>query len=173
LNAAPASSIELALRPTELVAHWKRCSLTADWISSYLAHDFEPKARATAKNALSTVANELLENAVKFRADEQTGIKIAAGRHGGFVRIETWNAAPDARARLLASTLEELARGSLDSMFAQRVAGGRVPGAPGIGLLIIKRDYGARLDAKLTPRSNGALDVHVSVELDVARLESV
>ena len=161
------AGIELTLRPRELLRHWQRCGQTADWIASYLVHDFDPNARVGAKNVFSTVINELLENAVKFCTDEPIDIKIAVHHHGGLVRIETWNTASDARARLLEETLEDLGRSTTDSMFARRVAIGSDTDAPGIGLLIIKRDYGARIDAVLTPRKDGARDVHVTVELDV------
>jgi hypothetical protein len=76
------------------------------------------------------------------------------------------NQASADRARLLESTLEELASSSADVLFAQRIAQGSAPGAPGVGIIIIRRDHGARVGAELTPREDGTLDVHVSVDLD-------
>jgi hypothetical protein len=163
------AGIELVLRPSELMRHWERCGLTADWIASYLVHDIESADRAPAKNVLSTVINELVENAVKFTTNDE-GIRIAAHHHGAFVRIETWNTTPEARARLLEETLEELARTTLDSLFARRVASGSGNETPGIGLLIIKRDYDGQINAVLTPRDDGSSDVHVIVDVDVARV---
>jgi hypothetical protein len=162
--------VELELRPAELVAHWKRCGQTADWLASYLVHDFEPAVRETVKNVLSTVINELLENAVKFCADKQTSIKFSASHGDESLRFDSWNTASETHARLLEGTLESLDHTSADSLFTQRIAAGKAAGAPGIGLIIVKRDYDARLSAKLTPRADGAVDVHVSVELDIARV---
>jgi hypothetical protein len=162
------TGIELRLQPRELVRHWQRCGQTADWISSYLVHDVEPSAKAHLKNVFSTVINELLENAVKFSTPGAPDITLAAGHHGTFIRIETRNVTSDARAERLGETLEALGQSALDSLFARRVAMGSDADAPGVGLLIIKRDYGARVRAVLTPRTDGARDVQVIVELDLA-----
>lgn len=165
------AGLELILRPKEFVRQWQRCGQTADWIASYLVHDIESSARSGAKNVFSTVINELLENAIKFCSDDPGGIKVAVHHQGGFIRIETWNTTSPARARLLEKTLEELDKATLDSLFARRVAGSDAD-APGVGLLIIKRDYGARVGAVLTPRDDGASDVHMTVELDLAAVKA-
>lgn len=162
------AGIELRLQPRELTRHWQRCGQTADWISSYLVHDVEQSAKAHLKNVFSTVINELLENAVKFSTPDAPDITIAVRHHGTFVRIETRNLTSYARAERLEKTLEDLAQSALDALFARRVAMGSDADAPGVGLLIIKRDYGARVRAVLTPRSDGTRDVHVIVDLDLA-----
>ncbi len=163
------ASIELELRPSELLVHWKRCGLTADWVSSYLAQDIEPAAQPTARNVLSTVINELLENAVKFSTDGAPAIRIRTGRRGNSVWIETFNKAAEPRARLLEKTLEELGREPASALFTRRMAADKDPEAPGIGLLIIQRDHGARIHAEIALRADGAVDVRVHVELDVTR----
>jgi hypothetical protein len=168
---AAISGLELELRPLELVVHWRRCGLTADWLASYLAYDFDAAARATAQNVLSTVINELLENAVKFSADKQAKIRIAVTHHGDFVRLETNNLAAAPRALLLRETFEELGQGSLDALFARRIAESATPNAPGVGLLILKRDYAARQGVRLTPLPDGNFDVLVRVDLDTAQVE--
>jgi hypothetical protein len=165
------TGIELELRPLEFIAQWRRCSLTADWLASYLAYDFDETARATALNVLSTVINELVENAVKFTSDKRTKVRVLLAHHGDFVRLVTQNPALAERALLLRETFEELERVSLDALFARRIAEGSVPNAPGVGLLILKRDYAARLGARLTPRPDASFDVEVQVDLDVASVE--
>jgi hypothetical protein len=165
------AGLELILRPQDFLRQWQRCGQTADWIANYLVHDIEPSGRSDAKNVLSTVINELLENAIKFSSDDPEDVKVAVRHRGSFISIETRNVTSAARARLLEKTLEELDTATLDSLFARRVAGNDAD-APGVGLLIIKRDYGARVDAVLTPRDDGASDVHLTVELDLAAVKS-
>ena len=55
--------IKLFVTAGELTQEWGRCGLTADWIAGYLVLDLEQSFREVAKNLISTVANELLENA--------------------------------------------------------------------------------------------------------------
>lgn len=162
--------IELELVPGELAANWSRCGQTADFLASYIAQDLEPAERAAAKNVLSTVINELVENAVKFSAEKHGVVKVAVRHQNGSVSIETTNAAPEAHASFLEKTLERLRHTAADSLFAERTAAGRTAGTPGIGLIILQRDYDARLRAKLTTRPDGAVDVHLSAELDVRRV---
>lgn len=166
-----ATHVSVELHPFQLRTQWKRCGLTADWLSAYLAHDLQPSTRETAQNVLSTVFNELIENAVKFCADERALVSIAACHHDALLRIETRNVAPDTHAKNLRRTLDELDRASSDSLFAKRIAGGGAAESAGIGLIIVKRDYGARIGARLTPRGGAnTVDVHLRVELDASRI---
>jgi hypothetical protein len=165
-------AVELVVCPRQLVAHWKRCGVTADWLANYFAPDFEPEIRESAKSMLSTVANELLENAVKFSEREHESIHVVVEYDGLVLRIETTNPASSASAALLKSTLDALSREPLDALFAQRIADGNVEKAPGIGLLIIRRDYGARLRVRLTPRPDGLQNVRLTVELDPPRTKA-
>jgi hypothetical protein len=163
------TGIDLHLRADELLAYWSRCGLTADWIANYLASELDPKGRATARSVLSTVINELLENAVKFSVDPQGSIRIAARREGNSVRIETWNRASAGRVHLLESTLEALARSSADVLFSQRIAQGGAPGAPGVGIIIIRRDHGARIQTHVETHADATVHVHMTVHLDLPR----
>ena len=164
------STVKLELLPADLVAHWDRCGLTADWIASYLVREFEATLRETVKNVLSTIVNELLENAVKFCASQSEKIELAAQNYGDFLQIQTRNKATKDGAQKLETTFDELCRTLPDALFKQRIADGGSPETPGIGLLIIKRDYHARVGAMLTADSHGTVDVSVRVELDVSRL---
>jgi hypothetical protein len=165
------TSVDIELRALELVVHWRRCGLTADWLALFFAYDFEPQARQTAESILSTVINELLENAAKFCADKQRSVRIAVRHHGDFVSIETLNAAAGIHATTLRQTIEELTRADLDELFARRMQTKNTPGASGIGLLILKKDYAVRLGAKLTPIAGDEWNVEVRVDLSVGQVE--
>ena len=58
----PLSTMAVQLLPLDMIVQWKRCGQTADYIASYLAYHFRDFGRAM--NVLSTVLNELIENAV-------------------------------------------------------------------------------------------------------------
>ena len=170
-SAAALTSVDIELRALELVVHWRRCGLTADWLALFFAYDFEPEARQTAESILSTVINELLENAAKFCADKQRLVRVAVRHHGEFVSIETVNVASGAHAARLRETIEELTRSNLDELFTRRMQTKNAPGASGIGLLILKKDYAVRLGAKLTPVGGDEWNVEVRVELSLGQVE--
>lgn len=162
---AALTGVELDLRALDFVAHWKRCGLTADWLAAYLAYDFEPATRGAAVNVLSTAINELLENAAKWCADKRGPVRVAVRHHGDFVRIETQNVADERRSRAFRETLADL-EGDLDALFARRIEHQKEPGASGVGLVILKKDYGARIGARFAVRPDGHWDVHVQLSLD-------
>jgi len=157
--------VNLELQPHQLLAQWKRCGMTADWLASYLSCELAAEARAAATNVLSTVINELLENAVKFSSDAAASIRVAVERQGASVRIETWNRALEGRASLLEETLAELQRGSAQALFLKRTAHPAAAGGPGIGIIIMQRDHGACIQASVANIEAGTADVHVRADL--------
>lgn len=161
------SGAQVSLRALELVTHWRRCGLTADWLAGFCAYDFEPAARAAANNILSTAINELVENAAKFCADKTEPLTVAVHHHGDVIRIETRNRIDAAQAERLRRALADLARPDLEAVFAQRIEHQAAAGASGVGLLILAKDYQAKVGAKLAVQPSGQLDVQIAVRLDV------
>jgi hypothetical protein len=49
----------------------------------------------------------------------------------------------------------------------ERAARRDTPDAPGIGIIIVSCDHGARIQATVSPGSDGAVDVQVTVDLDI------
>jgi hypothetical protein len=143
-------SIDLALVPLDIIAHWQRCGATADWAAALLACNFAHPE--TAANVLSTVINELLENAVKFSSDKRSPIRLRVAQRGERVVIETENAADEAQALAFEEHVAAMLadRGELFAHLVARAAAGEVA-APGVGLLTIRRDFGATLGVEVSP----------------------
>lgn len=66
--------VHITLLPKDLALYWQRCGLTADFGASFASFCF-PKIES-ARNALSFILNELVENAVKYSSEESKRIKI-------------------------------------------------------------------------------------------------
>lgn len=163
------TGVTLELRALDLVAHWKRCGITADWLAGFFAYDFEREGRAAAATVLATAINELIENAVKFCDDKQAPVAITVRHHGDFVRVETRHLVGATRATKLRAALDALG-GDLEELFARRIEHQAEPGASGIGLLILKRDYAARVGVRLDAASNGTFEARVQVTLDADQI---
>src|SRR5690349_25000309 len=71
---APLSELSLSFPPLALVAEWSRCSETADFVARFFAHDYPD--RDVAGSVLSTVVNELVENAAKFSSDKSVQARV-------------------------------------------------------------------------------------------------
>lgn len=163
-------SADVELVPLDMIAHWDRCGATADWAANLLAYNFDH--RAAAANVLSTVINELLENAVKFSSDKRRPIRLRVAQRADRVLIETENTADVAQARVLEAHVAAMFadRGALFGRLVARAAAGEV-GAPGIGLLVVRRDFGATLGVELSPLDDDEHLVRVRVTLGAASLE--
>jgi hypothetical protein len=161
----PLSGVAIEMPGLDLVAHWRRCGLSADFLAGYMACDF--RDRKVAASVLSTVINEVLENAAKFSADEQAPVRIGVTQHGDTLRIEATNLAEAERAETFEKRLTEVLEGDPEELFVRRVETGDRPasGDPGLGLIVLRKDYAAAIAAKIEPRATRLSSVTVQVTL--------
>lgn len=170
----PISELFLKLSPLDLVAHWGRCGMSADFMASYLAYDFENAA--SAQNVISTVLNELVENIVKFSSDKRIAVTASVVHYGEFVCVTTENVTNAARSAALASTMEELVSQDLEDLFSAQVERtvSSNEAISKLGLLMLMKDYKAKLGVRISPRPASDLsDVLVQVALDAEGLENL
>ena len=162
---SPLSAVEMEILPLDLVTEWRRCGMIADFMADYMVHAFEK--RAVARSILSTVMNELVENAAKFSADSRTPARASIRHHGDFVHLETRNVAVEAHVERLRTLLRDLARG--DPVAVWRA---RIEGRLGLGIAMLARDYGATIGATTTRAGDGgSYTVCLRVSVSAAEVE--
>ena len=163
---APAlSAIELEVFPLDLVTEWRRCGMIADFMADYMVHEFE--RREAARSILSTVANELIENAAKFSADKRAAARVAIRHHGEVVHAELRNDAAAKHVEDLREVLAQLAREDATGVFRHRLEHRR-----GLGIALLARDYGATVGATATPvETGGMVTVCLRVALSAVEVE--
>jgi hypothetical protein len=164
---------ELRMRfvPLDLVAHWKRCGMVADFLAHFLAYNFEDAAGAT--NIISTVLNEILENAVKFSADKHTKIALSLKHTGEQLEIETTNVAAKKDVETLARRMERLLTEDVEELFVQQLEHTAVADstASGLGLISLKKDYKAELGARFKEIDDGKWEVVFRLLLSTDEIE--
>lgn len=67
-------SLHLEMTRGEFMSTWNMCGTIANFFSNYAK--FSYKNQDEAENSLSTIFNELIENAVKFSADDKSTIVL-------------------------------------------------------------------------------------------------
>ncbi len=161
----PLSAIELEVVPIDLVTEWRRCGMVADFMADYMVHAFE--RRDVARSILSTVANELVENAAKFSSNKRTAAHVSIRHHGEVVHAEVRNQASEKHVQSLRDVLLELARDEATAVFRRRMEDRR-----GLGLALLARDYGATVGATVVPAgAGGEIAVCLRVALSAAEVE--
>lgn len=162
------TSLVLEVPALDMVVQWRRCGVVADYVAQYLALSFEEPGYA--ESVLSTVANELVENAVRFSVEKARSIRVEARHRGEMVELLVSNIAAKNHIRGLEVLFADLARGDLTSVFQERVEA-RTRG--GLGLLILAKDYGAMLGATLGPEEEGdRMPVTIQVVLPTKELSN-
>ncbi len=165
----PLSELAVTLVPLEVVAEWRRCGETADYLARYFAHDFDD--RETAANVLSTVINELVENTVKFSGDKRIPGEILVRQYGDRLTITTSNVAHRGDADVLIAAVDRIAAGDPEALFAERVANPPDVGGAGIGLIMLRKDYDVRMDVRTSPHVDRSDLVRVEIEVTLDNRE--
>jgi hypothetical protein len=174
----------LAIRfsPTSvpLKQRWRNNGLSADFLGDYLA-TFFPAAdddldalerQAQIKSAVSYIANELLENAMKFN-DDSTGYHISIQLHlfpDHLLFVAGNSLSPERMARY-EGVLEELLNNDPQELYLlklERNAEDENSQVSGLGLLTMMNDYGSIIGCKFSAGGSPPISVATTmVRLDI------
>ncbi len=164
-NGKPALS-ELGLRfvPLDLIAHWRRCGITADFLAEFLAYNF--LNQKTAMSVVSTLLNELLENAVKFSADKHKRVNLTVCHYGDTITVETTNSADEKQAQHFDTLVQRLLSVDAETLFLNQIehTAENDTDASGLGLISMKKDFNVEYGVKIVP-DTGSDDYVVSVKV--------
>lgn len=142
---------------------WRNNGLSANFIADYLttffpiqADDDASRARhAEIKSSVSYIANELLENAMKFAVNE-VQLPIRFGLHlveddGVTVVLSTTNSVSRKSVAVFQEFIQELLTADLDELYLrqlERSAEDDTFSSSGLGFITMKNDYNAQLGWK-------------------------
>lgn len=152
---------------------WRNYGLSADFLGDYFAAffpgDTAPDSpinqRNTVKAAVSFIANELIENAVKYNDDRaELPISISLHLYEQQIIFHIVNHASEAVANQYQLFIQELMESNLEDYYLQqleRTATGQ--GVSGMGILTMMNDYSARFGWKFHPLEPRPAIVQVDV----------
>ena len=160
---------------------WRNNGLSADYIANYLATFFPIKADesdsieklAEMKSAVSYIANELLENSMKY--SDKTAlypITLHTQIDGNKIRLFVDNSILPAQAENFKNFINELINSDPDEMFIRKLednAESENSESSGLGFLTMINDYSAKLGWKfdIIAQESPVLAVTTMVELAV------
>ncbi len=158
---------------------WSNYGLSADFLGDYFAaffpgdtvEDSPINRRDTVKAAVSYVANELLENAVKYSDDTiRKPISISLYLYEEKIIFQAINYAAAAIADKYCQFIQQVLTSDLDELYArqlERTALGT--GESSMGLLTMMNDYDARFgwQFQASDSNPNTVQVNVLVHLDV------
>lgn len=166
----------LVLNGGQLVEHWRRCSLTADFWSRYIALDVPLDAgpalvpRAAMLDILAYLLNELFENCAKFSSGPRLTVQYQSWRRATEIVIQLTNHIQPADREPFRTVIQEILVEDPDALYFQKLEASvefNLPGS-GLGYLTLIKDYGIRFGFRFRPIN--ANSVAVDVQAHVATL---
>ena len=160
-RAANVALTRLVLRDGALELRWFHCSETAEFLGNY----FSVKARSAklnsrdAQHSIGYMANEILENAVKFRARGLGDIQIEALLQGNAFEMRVTHFVEASIGTRFQELLTELLKRDPSELLIERIeanAADSSSGGSGLGILTLMSDYGASLGWSFTQEQPGA-----------------
>ena len=166
----------MVLNGGQLVEHWRRCSLTADFWSRYIALDVPLDAgpalvpRAAMLDILAYLLNELFENCAKFSSGPRLTVQYQSWRRATEIVIQLTNHIQPADREPFRTVIQEILEEDPDALYFQKLEASvefNLPGS-GLGYLTLIKDYGIRFGFRFRPIN--ANSVAVDVQAHVATL---
>jgi hypothetical protein len=164
--------LSLQFHTAHLPLRWTHCSSTANFISAYYAGLFRLEYTAAQArdltHSIGYLANELLENAVKFRTEGN--VAVEAGLHGSEFVLRLANHISSETSAGFQALLEEITTGDPGDLLLQRIeanAADAQSSGSGLGLLTLMNDYGVHFCWTFTPEppTDGRVLLHTVARL--------
>ena len=164
------SELGLNLTRLDLVAHYKRCGSSADFVANFLGFSFGSREQAI--TVLSTVLNELLENAVKFSAPADYDITVRTTYDGESILVETTNLCTRMQADILCAWVQRITDNDPEDLFIAQLerTAANSPDQSGLGFITLAKDYGASLGVRIETGTSPYVLARVQAVIDVAEL---
>ena len=125
---------------------WKHCAITSDFVAEFVALRYRSSRRLyrEVRHNVSYLTNELIENAVKFRAAGE--IVLEASVDANVFRAKVSNLVDEEISREFQHFLSKVTKGDPGELLIQRIEANAVnpnEAGSGLGLLTLMNDYGA------------------------------
>lgn len=150
-DGASVCSLQLFDGPLEL--SWHHCAATSDFISELCLLRVRLPFRQVkdVRHSVAYLTNELLENAVKFKASGHVGVDAAITDE--WFTVKTWNRMAADSALRLQSLLSELTAGDATDLLIRKIESNARSETmeSGLGLLTLMSDYGVKLAWSFEP----------------------
>ena len=156
----------LSLVPIDIFDHWDRCGDLADFVGGYFQYSFRS---ANSRSIVSTVVNELLENAVKYSRNKSSLIHLDIRKRQEHIVARVSNLIPRNQREHFIDICRDLFKRDLEELYLEKLTRGQQDHTfSGIGLILLKKDYEVRLGMNIAPDTDDTIRVDVLVDLAIA-----
>ncbi len=146
--------------PVEHIQHWKKCSLIANFFGNYQAESYKENKKQII-STISTISNELLENAIKFSEKDYSDISISIKKHDSSILIQVNNISNSTNVTRLQNTLTKIKNNNIAAFQIEKINKNAAEDSSSseIGLINIAKDFSNKIGAKITPVESTKLSI--------------
>lgn len=152
----PNSKFQIHLKPLDLMRYWRRIGILSDFIGYFYGFSFLPNfptesidmKNSEIVNSISTVFNELLENAAKYSYDKKTDIEISLIHRGKTFEMYVRNKTNESNVFAYEESLKEIfSANDLESLYLEKLETNEKDlQRSGIGLILVLKDYPVEME---------------------------
>ncbi|EMY70970.1 slr1658 superfamily regulator [Leptospira vanthielii] len=160
------SHLSISVSSADMTFYWKRCDVLSNFISQFYFHSYESKRLD--KNAISTIINELVENAAKYSDKENSKIYIEIKDLGTDLRLEVKNRVTPWMKAIFENKIQTIQEGNINQLYFDALESrNNGSGSDGMGLLILLKDYQLKLAYEFTKTEELDFDLTIRVHIPV------
>lgn len=156
----------LSIVPTTISSHWEKVSDVANFVAEFYNHDFQDRS---IQNNISTIINELVENAVKFSHVQNQNIDIYAFSDGDELVFQVTNSISEKSWDILEKIHHEMETTDLKTLYLERINNLAMDkSGTGIGLILLKKDYRVDINFSLDEKEKNDYLLTTTAKMKVA-----
>jgi len=156
-------TLELIVKPIDMVTYWKRCSAVADFVARFYK---VKESNNVNENLISTVFNEMIENAAKYSTKRDSDIYVSVKLYNTILKIEVQNVCNKLHCETLIKRLNLILaeETNLDELYIHEMEN-KMNGAKesGIGLLMLLKDFHIDLGVKIKDLGSDLFQINFQV----------
>ena len=169
------TSMQIAIPMQDIATSWSRCGNTADFFSRVYSQWFHQQEKSA--NVLSTVVNELIENAAKYSRMDLSPVQVLFRTFKDYIEVEAITVCEEVQAKKFDEYMQTFVQMDPDEFYEKRLLETAVSetSQSGIGLTVLRSDYGAEVSCKISPSDDfkGFYDVCVKVSLRYEEVDNL
>ena len=160
--------------PMSYLDNWKKCSIVANFFGMYQGLSYK-KNKDKVISILSTITNELIENAVKFSSDKNSDVTVKLEKTNSSISIETCNIGNQKNMENLILFTEKLENNNPELIFMKNLEKNlNSNNKSELGLISIFKDYTNEIGFKITrTKEKGLYEIYTNIQIEDKKLATL
>jgi hypothetical protein len=162
----PESHLFMRLQPIDMMSQWKRIGMVSNFTADFFANN--QNLNEMVRNSVSTIVNELVENAAKFAKPRNGLIDLDLKYYSSIIKIEVKNIVSDRMRANFEASIKRYLSGDIEKMYYERLESlADTLDASGMGYLLMYKDYPIRFGFQFKRLDEDRHEVIVEAYLNI------